>query len=236
MQPTMKADQNPAPDRRTEVLGMDSVFLTLEALSGPVEILKDVSLTIDRGSIVSIIGPSGSGKSSLISVAAGLERPTSGRVRLLGADLGQLNEDGLARLRRGRVTMVFQSFHLIPTMSAYDNVRGPLEIAGMDDVDARARKALDDVGLSHRLDHFPGQLSGGEQQRVAVARALACGPEIVFADEPTGNLDAKSGAHVADLLFGLAADHGATLVMVTHDLELAQRADQTITINDGRIA
>ena len=121
-------------------------------------------------------------------------------------------------------------------MSAYDNVRGPLEIAGLDDVDARARKALDDVELSHRLDHFPGQLSGGEQQRVAVARALACGPEIVFADEPTGNLDARSGKHVADLLFGLSADHGATLVMVTHDLELAKRADRTIAIEDGRIA
>ncbi len=215
---------------------MQQVVLTLEAASGPVEILRGVSVSVSRGEIVSVIGPSGSGKSSLISVAAGLERPTSGEVSLLGEPLSGLNEDGLAKLRRGRATMVFQSFHLIPTMSAYDNVRAPLEIAGLDDVDGLARKALDDVELSHRLDHFPGQLSGGEQQRVAVARALACGPEIVFADEPTGNLDARSGKHVADLLFGLAGDRGATLVMVTHDLELAKRADRTIAIDDGRIA
>lgn len=237
MQPAANADASPTQEAAPEsVLGMRDVELTLDAASGPVEILRGISLSISPGEIVSIIGPSGSGKSSLISVAAGLERPTAGEVTLLGENLNNLNEDGLARLRRGRVTMVFQSFHLIPTMTAYDNVRAPLEIAEIDNVDERARKALEDVELSHRLHHFPGQLSGGEQQRVAVARALACGPELVFADEPTGNLDGRSGKHVADLLFGLAADRGATLVMVTHDLELAKRANRTIAIEDGRIA
>lgn len=236
MQPTATDSGVSRQAAQAEILGMKDVELTLDAASGPVKILRGISLSIASGEIISIIGPSGSGKSSLISVAAGLERPTVGEVVLLGQNLNHLDEDGLARLRRGRVTMVFQSFHLIPTMTAYDNVRGPLEIAEIDNVDERARKALEDVELSHRLDHYPGQLSGGEQQRVAVARALACGPELVFADEPTGNLDGRSGRHVADLLFGLAADRGATLVMVTHDLDLAKRAGRTIAIQDGQIA
>jgi putative ABC transport system ATP-binding protein len=217
-------------------LEVENVRLTLNAASGPVEILKGVSLTVARGETVAVVGPSGSGKSSLISLSAGLERPTSGRIRLLGADLSGLNEDGLARLRRGRVTLIFQSFHLLPTMSALNNVRATLEIAGLDRVDERARDALGAVQLSHRLDHFPGQMSGGEQQRVAVARALASSPELVFADEPTGNLDATTGAQVADLLFGIAAERRASVVMVTHDLQLARRCDRVLTMHDGRLA
>ena len=212
---------------------LDDVHLTLNASSGPVEILRGVNLTVASGETVAIVGPSGSGKSSMISLAAGLERPTSGQVRLLGQDLAPLNEDGLARLRRGRVTMIFQSFHLLPTMSAFDNVRAPLEISGFDDADELARQALADVRLSHRLDHFPGQMSGGEQQRVAVARALACSPEVVFADEPTGNLDTETGAHVADLLFDIAAKRRAALILVTHDTELANRAGRVLTMQKG---
>ncbi len=171
-----------------EALRIEHVNLTLDASSGPVEILKDISLRIETGSSVSITGPSGSGKSSLISVAAGLEPPTSGDVWLLGDELAGRSEDDLARLRRGRVSMVFQAFHLLPTMSALDNIRVPMEIAGMTDATARALASLEDVGLTGRKDHRPGQLSGGERQRVAVARALACDPLLVFADEPTGNL------------------------------------------------
>jgi putative ABC transport system ATP-binding protein len=215
---------------------MNDVRLTLPAASGPVEILKGVSLSVAPGESVAVVGPSGSGKSSLISVASGIERATGGEVRLLGTGLGGLGEDALARLRRGRVSLVFQSFHLLPTMTAFDNVRAPLEIAGLDDVDRLARSGLEAVGLAARLDHYPGQLSGGERQRVAVARALASNPSIVFADEPTGNLDRASGLVVADMLFGVARDRGASLIVVTHDLDLATRADRTVVMSDGRIA
>lgn len=214
---------------------MTNVGLTLPSASGPVEILRDVDFACAAGESVAIVGPSGSGKSSLISIGAGLERATSGAVELLGTNLSGLNEDALARLRRGRVSMVFQSFHLLPTMTALDNVRAALEIADMDDVLDRAKDALDAVSLSDRLDHYPGQLSGGERQRVAVARALACGPDLVFADEPTGNLDSKTGAAVADLLFQIASDRGATLALVTHDNALAARADRTVNMLDGRL-
>ena len=181
-------------------------------------------------------GPAGSGKSSLISVGAGLEQATSGTVELLGTDLAGKSENELARLRRGRVSLVFQSFHLLPTMTALDNVRAALEIAGEPDALPRAKAALDAVGLTPRLTHYPGQLSGGERQRVAVARALACDPDLVFADEPTGNLDTKTGSAVADLLFRIAGDRGATLVLVTHDASLAARADRIVHMMDGELS
>ncbi len=187
------------------------------------------------GECVAIVGPSGSGKSSLISVASGIEQATKGEVTLLGTSLVGKSEDALARLRRGRVSLVFQSFHLLQTMTAYDNVRAPLEIAGVGDVDKLAASGLAAVGLSGRMDHYPGQLSGGERQRVAVARALASNPQIVFADEPTGNLDRASGTMVADMLFAIARDRNATLIVVTHDMDLAQRADRIVEMDDGRI-
>ena len=218
-----------------EALRLTDVSLTLSAASGPVDILKGVDFSANKGESIAIVGPSGSGKSSMISVAAGLEQATSGEVFLLGDSLKSRSEDELARLRRGRVSMVFQSFHLLPTMTAFDNVRASLEIARLDKVDIRASAALDAVGLSDRVHHYPGQLSGGERQRVAVARALASDPELVFADEPTGNLDTATGAGVADMLFNIARDRGATLILVTHDLELASRADRTVTMQSGKI-
>ena len=218
-----------------EALRLTDVSLTLSAASGPVDILKGVSFSANNGESIAIVGPSGSGKSSMISIAAGLEQATSGEIFLLGESLKGRTEDELARLRRGRVSMVFQSFHLLPTMTAFDNVRAPLEIAHIDKVDTRAAAALEAVGLCDRVHHYPGQLSGGERQRVAVARALASDPKLVFADEPTGNLDAATGAGVADMLFNLASDRGATLILVTHDLNLASRADRTVTMQGGKI-
>jgi putative ABC transport system ATP-binding protein len=219
----------------TSALELKNIWLTFPAADGSLDVLKDVSIDIESGSSVVIVGPSGSGKSSLISIAAGLEKPSRGEVSLLGERIEALSEDRLARLRRGRVSMVFQSFHLLETMSAFDNVRTPLEIAGSDRVDDRANEWLERVGLSHRRLHYPGQLSGGERQRVAVARALACEPALVFADEPTGNLDAESGRGVADLLFDLTRDKATTLVLVTHDSELASRATRVVHMRDGRI-
>jgi putative ABC transport system ATP-binding protein len=216
-------------------LTLDDVYLTLPATSGPVEILKGVSFRAMPGESVAVVGPSGSGKSSLISVATGIERVTSGEVKLLGQSLTGLSEDALAKVRRGRVSLVFQSFHLLATMTAFDNVRAPLEIAGIRDVDALAKAGLEAVGLGARMEHYPGQLSGGERQRVAVARALASGPKIVFADEPTGNLDRASGVMVADMLFAIARERGATLVVVTHDMDLARRADRVVEMSDGRV-
>lgn len=219
-----------------QLLSLDNIQLTLPAQSGPVEILRGVSMSVESGECVAVIGPSGSGKSSLISVAAGLERATSGRIELLGTDLTGKSEDELARLRRGQVSLVFQSFHLLPTMTALDNVRVPLEIAEKDNVTERAKQLLSEVGLGDRMDHYPGQLSGGERQRVAVARALACNPRIVFADEPTGNLDGMTGTGVADKLFSIVQDQGAALVLVTHDRELAARADRVLTMNNGHLS
>ena len=216
-------------------LVLDDVWLTLPAASGPVEILKGVSFRAMPGESVAVVGPSGSGKSSLIAVSTGIERVSKGEVSLLGETLVGKSEDALARLRRGRVSLVFQSFHLLGTMNAFDNVRAPLEIAGLKDVDALAKSGLEAVGLAARMDHFPGQLSGGERQRVAVARALASNPRIVFADEPTGNLDRATGAMVADMLFAIAKERDATLVVVTHDAEIAARADRVVEMRDGKV-
>ncbi len=214
---------------------LDGVTLTLPSSAGPVEILRGVSMTVGPGERVAVVGPSGSGKSSLIAVAAGLEQPTSGKVVLFGQDLGSLGEDGRARLRRNRVSLVFQSFHLLPNMTAEENVAAPLEIAHKPNAGRTAKEWLDRVGLSSRLTHYPHQMSGGEQQRVALARALAAQPALLFADEPTGNLDAANAVSVADLMFKLVAETGAALVMVTHDPALAARADRSAVMADGRI-
>ena len=217
-------------------LVLDAVALTLPSSAGPVNILRGVDLVVNPGERVAIIGPSGSGKSSLIAVGAGLEEPTAGQVRLFGQDLAKLNEDGRARLRRGRAALVFQSFHLLPNMTAEENVATPLEIDGARDAMTTARDWLARVGLAGRLTHYPHQLSGGEQQRVALARALAARPALLFADEPTGNLDGATAASVADLMFNLVTEVGAAMVMVTHDPVLATRADRIVRMADGRIA
>ena len=225
--------QRPHLSEPVPPLAVTNVSLTLPSAAGPVEILKNLSFSVAARERVAITGPSGSGKSSLIAVAAGLEQPTTGRVELLGQDLGRLSEDGRARLRRGKVSLVFQSFHLLPNMTALENVAAPSEIAGIAEADAIARGWLDRVGLSARLRHYPHQLSGGEQQRVALARALAPRPALLFADEPTGNLDAANAAKVADLLFGLVAEEGAAMVLVTHDPALAERADRQVRLTGG---
>lgn len=219
----------------TTPLSLDAVTLTLPSAAGPVEILRGVSLAVEPGERVAVVGPSGSGKSSLIAVAAGLEQPTSGTVRLFGQDLSRLGEDGRAKLRRGKVSLVFQSFHLLPNMTAEENVSAPLEIAGRASAGKTARDWLARVGLSERLRHYPHQLSGGEQQRVALARALAIQPELLFADEPTGNLDAANASGVAELMFELVAETGAALVLVTHDPALAARADRQIVMGGGLV-
>ena len=216
-------------------LVLQGVGLTLPSAAGPVEILQGVDLTVQAGERVAVVGPSGSGKSSLIAVAAGLEQPTQGTVRLFGQDLASLNEDGRARLRRGRAALVFQSFHLLPNMTAEENVAAPLEIAGQADEGETARRWLQRVGLAARGRHYPHQLSGGEQQRVALARALAARPALLFADEPTGNLDAANAALVADMMFDLAAETGAALVLVTHDSALAARTDRQTRMDGGRL-
>jgi putative ABC transport system ATP-binding protein len=223
-----------SPD--SDPLVLEDVALTLPSPAGPVEILRGLNVRVGAGERVALVGPSGSGKSSLIAVAAGLERPTGGRVLLFGQDLARLDEDGRARLRRGRVSLVFQAFHLLPNMTAAENVAAPLEIAGEADAGEAAREWLERVGLSARARHYPHQLSGGEQQRVALARALATRPKLLFADEPTGNLDAVNAAHVAELMFDLVAMTGAALVLVTHDEALAARADRQVRLRDGRVA
>jgi putative ABC transport system ATP-binding protein len=217
------------------VIALDNVSLTLSTRAGPVEILKHVSLSVDAGESVAIVGPSGSGKTSLLMVMAGLEQATGGSVQVAGHELAGLGEDALALVRGANVGIVFQSFHLVPTMTALENVALPLEFAGKPDAFGMARALLDEVGLSHRIDHFPAQLSGGEQQRVAVARALSPRPQIVLADEPTGNLDGKTGDHVIDLLFDLQRRRQATLVLVTHEARLAGRCGRTVRMADGRI-
>jgi putative ABC transport system ATP-binding protein len=211
------------------------VELTLSSAAGPVNILKGVSLCVPAGQTVALTGPSGSGKSSLLMVAAGLERPSGGRVQVAGTDITNMGEDAAARFRRGRVGIVFQSFHLIPTMTALENVAVPLELNGARDAWDRARAELKAVGLGDRVEHYPGQLSGGEQQRVALARALGPRPQILFADEPTGNLDSSNGQAIAELLFGLNAERGATLFLVTHEDSLARRCQRVVRLESGRV-
>jgi putative ABC transport system ATP-binding protein len=217
------------------VLSLENASLSLQGNAGPVLILDAITLNVHRGETLGLIGPSGSGKSSLLMLMGGLERATGGQVTALDHDLSTMSEDALARLRRDHFGVVFQSFHLIPTMTALENVATPLELAGKPDAHDRAREELAAVGLAPRVNHYPSQLSGGEQQRVALARAAAPRPDIVLADEPTGNLDSRTGAGIIDLLFDLRDRHGATLVMVTHAPELAERCDRIINLNDGRI-
>jgi putative ABC transport system ATP-binding protein len=209
--------------------------LTVPAAAGPVNILTGLDLHVAAGEAVGIVGPSGSGKTSLLMVLAGLERATAGSVEVAGHDLTALDEDALARFRRDTIGVVFQAFHLIPTMTALENVSVPLELAGHRDAEERAAAGLQAVGLGHRLRHLPGQLSGGEQQRVALARAFAPRPRLLLADEPTGNLDAVTGHTVMDLLFGMQAQHGTTLLLITHDEGLANRCDRRVRIADGRV-
>ncbi|RAP41680.1 ABC transporter [Rhodovulum viride] len=218
------------------ILSLSDVTLTLDGNAGPVEILHGISLDVTPGETLGLVGPSGSGKSSLLMLMGGLERATSGRVLALGRDLTAMNEDQLARFRREHMGVVFQSFHLIPTMTALENVATPLELAGHRDAFERAADELRTVGLGARMDHYPSQMSGGEQQRVALARAAAPRPHLLLADEPTGNLDGANGAAIMDLLFGLRDRHGATLVLVTHAPDLAARCDRVIELADGRIA
>ncbi len=217
------------------ILSLRDVRLTLAGNAGPVEILRGITLDIARGETLGLVGPSGSGKSSLLMLMGGLERATAGQVLALGQDLTMMDEDQLARFRRGNMGVVFQSFHLIPTMTALENVAVPLELAGARDAFDRAAAELTAVGLAARADHYPSQLSGGEQQRVALARAAAPRPAILLADEPTGNLDGANGAAIMDLLFGLRDRHGATLVLVTHAPELAARCDRVVRLADGRV-
>lgn len=213
------------------------VSLSLQGNAGKIEILHNIDLRITQGSSCALVGPSGSGKSSLLMLMAGLEKPSTGTVSVSGRDISSLSERSLAEFRRGKVGVVFQSFHLLPSMTAIQNVATALELANDPSPLENAKKKLTDVGLSHRLDHFPKQLSGGEQQRVGIARALAPNPKIVFADEPTGNLDATNGAAVADLLFTLTKEQlETTLILVTHDLELAKRCDRVVNISDGKIS
>lgn len=217
------------------ILSLSAVDLKLKSAAGEVHILKDLSLDLPSSKTVSIVGPSGSGKTTLLMVLSGLEKPSSGGVSVAGQRIDLMDEDALASFRRDNIGIVFQNFHLIPTMTALENVAIPLEFAGDKAAFAKAKTALESVGLGHRIDHYPGQLSGGEQQRVAVARAFSTNPKIILADEPTGNLDAETGKKVMDILFDLTRKSGMTLILVTHDATLARSCDVTVHIRDGRI-
>nr|WP_255548204.1 ABC transporter ATP-binding protein [Erythrobacter ani] len=209
--------------------------MTLGSNAAPTEILRGIDLDIAKGEVVALLGPSGSGKSSLMAVLSGLERATGGGLTVAGADFSGMDEDGLAHARRGRIGIVLQAFHLLPTMTATENVATPMELAGSDDAQPRAKAELEAVGLGHRTDHYPTQLSGGEQQRVAIARAIAPRPELIFADEPTGNLDVSTGEEIVKLLFERRAETGATLLVITHDKSLAQKCERVLTMADGVI-
>ncbi|HBU99610.1 MULTISPECIES: ABC transporter ATP-binding protein [Thalassospira] len=220
---------------RSKTVDVQNLKLRLAGPAGIVEILKGIDISIEAGERVSLVGPSGSGKTSLLMVIAGLEQAQEGVVTVCGNDLRTLDEDGLALYRRHHVGIVFQDFHLIPTMSALENVALPMEFAGRKDAFEKAEQELKAVGLGHRIGHYPGQLSGGEQQRVALARALATDPELLLADEPTGNLDGATGETIIELLFDLAKRKGSTLLLITHDPNLADRCDRTIMLRDGEI-
>lgn len=226
---------NPPTTEREPIVRLNDVHLTLASTAGPVNILRGIDLDVMPGERIGIVGPSGSGKSTLLAVLAGLERVTSGKVQVAGGDLNTLNEDRLALWRRSRVGIVFQSFHLIPTMTALENVAVPLELAGARDAIDRARAALAQVGLANRETHYPAQLSGGEQQRVALARAVAPHPALLLADEPTGNLDGSTGHAIIDLMFGEAAKLKSTLILITHDENLAALCDRVVRIEDGKV-
>ncbi|MBT3535215.1 MAG: ABC transporter ATP-binding protein [Rhodospirillaceae bacterium] len=217
------------------MIDLSDVHLTLPSEAGPVDILRGVDLSVAKGEAIGLVGPSGSGKSTLMAIMAGLERPSRGQVRVAGQILQAMGEDDLARFRRDHVGIVFQSFHLIPTMTALENVAMPLEFAGVAEAFAQAELALAEVGLDHRLTHYPSQLSGGEQQRVALARAVVRRPGLLLADEPTGNLDGATGAAIIDLMFGLHQAANSTLILITHDPALAQRCDRIVHMRDGRL-
>ncbi|MEO1191689.1 MAG: ABC transporter ATP-binding protein [Pseudomonadota bacterium] len=217
------------------MIDLKGVTLTLNSQAGPVNILKGIDLDIATGETVSLVGPSGSGKTSLLMIVAGLERATSGSVSVADMSYNGRSEDDLARLRRRSIGVVFQDFHLVATMTAQENVAIPLELAGAPNAWRAAAEALDSVGLGHRLTHYPGQLSGGEQQRTALARAVVAKPSILLADEPTGNLDGKTGQQIVELLFQLRGDSNSTLLLITHDPGLAKRCDRQIGLADGRI-
>lgn len=216
-------------------IALNNVHLTLAGPAGPVNILRGIDLNVTHGTALGVVGPSGSGKTTMLMIIAGLERISSGSVKIAGTDYAAMDEDKLALFRRDNIGIVFQSFHLIPTMNALENVAVPLEFAGRKDAFDIAEEHLRNVGLGHRLDHYPGQLSGGEQQRVALARAFAVKPKILLADEPTGNLDGATGHHIIDLLFDLHDKTGTTLVLITHDMGLAQKCDRIVRIADGLI-
>jgi putative ABC transport system ATP-binding protein len=217
------------------IISLDDIHLTLTSRAGPVHILRGLTLGVPEGQSVAIVGPSGSGKTSLLMIMGGLEQATRGRIDVAGRTLGGLSQDALARLRGESIGIVFQSFHLVPTMTALENVALPLELAGIPGAFDTARGLLDDVGLTARIDHFPAELSGGEQQRVAIARALSRRPRLILADEPTGNLDGRTGQQIVELLFGMKERMGATLVLVTHDERLAKMTERVIRMADGNI-
>ncbi|MEM8726374.1 MAG: ABC transporter ATP-binding protein [Pseudomonadota bacterium] len=212
-----------------------NLTLTLGSPDAPVDILRGIDLDIEAGEVVALLGPSGSGKSSLMAVLSGLERATGGSLMVAGQDFANLDEDGLAEARRGRIGIVLQAFHLLPTMTAAENVATPMELAGAKDATPRSVAELEAVGLGHRIGHYPTQLSGGEQQRVAIARATAPRPALIFADEPTGNLDVGTGEEIVELLFARRAETGATLLIITHDRSLAEKCERVLTMADGVI-
>ncbi len=220
----------------TKAVTFENVSLSLKAQAGPVDILKNVSFNLAQGEAIGIIGPSGSGKTSLLMVASGLEAATTGKVEVAGVVLDGKSEAALAQFRRDNIGIIFQSFHLIPTMTALENVAVPLEFKGRADAMAQAEVGLRRVGLGHRLTHYPSQLSGGEQQRVAIARAVTAGAKILLADEPTGNLDQETGGAIIDLLFELKKKDGATLLLVTHDRQLAKRCNRILEVRDGQVS
>ena len=225
------------PDPKTPEMAISArnLTLTLGSSAAPVDILRGIDLDIAHGEVTALLGPSGSGKSSLMAVLSGLERASGGTLTVAGADFAKLNEDGLAAARRGRIGIVLQAFHLLPTMTAAENVATPMELAGSADASPRAVAELEAVGLGHRIGHYPTQLSGGEQQRVAIARATAPRPQLIFADEPTGNLDVSTGEEIVELLFTRRAETGATLLIITHDPALAEKCDRVLTMADGVI-